>query len=268
MEGFDEEWRTTSVGQRTVTYTNLDPGTYVFHVRGANIGGRSTQQEARIRVVITPPFWQTVWFRVLSFLVAVGLLFVVVRFIIARREMQLKEQVLESEKEILNLKNEKLEAEVATKNADLMSKAVQMAHKNEILIGIRQQLDAARNAPEVDRARSLRTLVHTIEGEIHGEESWEQFLSYFDQVNQNFMTHILRAHPHLTQNDLRICALSRLNMSTKEMASLLNITIKGVEKSRSRLKKRLGLEVTESLAEYLRRDTFTPHDRIELNDDE
>ena len=88
--------------------------------------------------------------------------------------------------------------------------------------------------------------------EIEGEKSWEQFSVYFDQVNQNFTTELLKKHPSLTQNDLRMCALTRLNMSNKEMAALLNISVNGIEKSRYRLKKRLGLLVDEDLDSYLR----------------
>ena len=88
--------------------------------------------------------------------------------------------------------------------------------------------------------------------EIEGEKSWEQFSTYFDQVNQNFTAELLKKHPSLTQNDLRMCALTRLNMSNKEMAALLNVSIPGIEKSRYRLKKRLGLSVEEDLDGYLR----------------
>jgi DNA-binding CsgD family transcriptional regulator len=92
----------------------------------------------------------------------------------------------------------------------------------------------------------------TLKTEIEGEKSWEQFTLYFDQINQNFTTELLKKHPTLTQNDLRMCTLTRLNMSNKEMAALLNISVLGIEKSRYRLKKRLNLSVEEDLDEYLR----------------
>ena len=216
--------------------------------------------------MIAPPFWQTWWFKAIVFAAFSALAWLALRMYTTRREMALKQQVLEADRAILTLKNEnlaaeqailhlqneKLETEIETKNTELMSKAVQMAHKNEILISLQEQLDHIKNATDTDKAKLLRRLKTTLETEIEGERSWEQFSLYFDQVNQNFTTELLKKHPGLTQNDLRMCALTRLNMSNKEIAALLNISVTGVEKSRYRLKKRLGLTAEENLAEHLR----------------
>jgi DNA-binding CsgD family transcriptional regulator len=108
-----------------------------------------------------------------------------------------------------------------------------------------------KTASETDRTKSLRALTRMLESEIENKESWEQFLSYFDEVNHNFIQQLQTIHPNLTQNDRRMCALTRLNMSNREIATLLNISITGVEKSRYRLKKRLDLTIEEDLYRYL-----------------
>ena len=166
--------------------------------------------------------------------------------------LALTNENLASEQAILQLQNEKMAAEIQAQNTELMSKTAQTAHKNEILIGIKEQLEVVGSATDVQKAKLLRGLKTTLTTEIEGEKSWEQFSVYFDQVNQNFTTELLKKHPSLTQNDLRMCALTRLNMSNKEMAALLNISVNGIEKSRYRLKKRLGLLVDEDLDSYLR----------------
>ena len=182
-----------------------------------------------------------------------------------RRETLLKQRVLESEQEILSLKNQQLESEqnilslqndklateIDTKNNELMSKAVQMAHKNELLLGIKDDLESIKTASETERLKSLKGLTRTLESEIENKESWDQFLLYFNQTHQNFIHELQTKHPNLTQNDLRMCALTRLNMSNREMATLLNISITGIEKSRYRLKKRLDLTVDDDLSRYL-----------------
>jgi ligand-binding sensor domain-containing protein/DNA-binding CsgD family transcriptional regulator len=265
MEGFDENWRTTDGTQRLITYTNLDPDTYTFKVKGANNNG-VWSAEKTLKIIISPPFWRTWWFKLLMFISILALSWLALRIYTTRREMALNQQVLESdrailtlrnenlaaEQAILHLQNEKLASEIEAKNADLMSKAVQMAHKNEILISLQEQLDLIRKASEVEKAQLLRGLKTTLETEIESERSWEQFTLYFDQVNQNFTAELLKKHNALTQNDLRMCALTRLNMSNKEMAALLNISVTGVEKSRYRLKKRLGLTTEDDLGDYLR----------------
>ena len=252
MVGFDKDWQLTTSEQRLATYTNLDPGTYTFCAKGTNGNGVWSDQETRIKVIIAPPCWKTWWFKIFLLAALAGLAWLALRIYLTRREMTLKQQVMESEQEILRLKNDKLETEVEIKNAELMSKAVQMAHKNEILIGIKEDLEDIKTTSDTDRNKSLRSLSRTLETEIEGKESWEQFALYFDKVNKNFTTELLKKHPNLTQNDLRICALTHLNLSTKEVAALLNISTKGVEKSRYRLKKRLELGIDEDLTIYLR----------------
>lgn len=266
MDGFDREWRTTGSDQRIASYTNLDPGTYTFRVKGTNSYG-VWSDEKTIKVIIDPPFWKTWWFNMIIVLFLAGLAWLALRVYLTRREMALRQRVLESERSILKLKNEnliseqtilqlqneKLEVEVKAKSAELMSNAVQTAHKNEILIGVKEQLESIQKITENQQAtRLIRSLKSTLNTEIEGEKGWEQFTSYFDQVNQNFITQLLKKHPSLTQNDLRMCALTKLNMSNKEMAALLNISVPGVEKSRYRLKKHLNLTPDDDLAAYLR----------------
>ena len=266
LVGFDREWRTVTSDQRLVTYTNLAPDTYIFKIKGTNNNG-IWSKERTLTITITPPFWQTWWFKLLIFLVLAALARLVLRIYTTRREMALKQKVLESdrailtltnenlaaEQSILHLQNEKLETEIQSKNTELMSKAVQMAHKNEILISIIEQLEEVRNANEEQKIKLLKGLKKTLETEIEGERSWEQFSLYFDEVNQNFTSELLKKHPSLTQNDLRMCALTRLNMTNKELAAILNISVTGVEKSRYRLKKRLDLTPKDDLAMYLRK---------------
>jgi ligand-binding sensor domain-containing protein/DNA-binding CsgD family transcriptional regulator len=265
MEGFDADWRFTTAEQRLVTYTNLDAGTYTFRVRATNSTGEWSSKEAVVRIRIAPPFWKTAWFQLLVFAILVSLGVIAFQIYVQRRETLLRQRVLESEQEILSLKNQQLEAEqsiltlrndklateVDTKNNELMSKAAQMAHKNELLLGIKDNLENIKTADDTERTKSLRSLTRTLESEIASKEGWEQFLLYFNQVNQTFMHDLQLKHPNLTQNDLRMCALTRLNMPNREMATLLNISIKGIEKSRYRLKKRLDLDLDADLSRYL-----------------
>ncbi len=240
MEGFDDNWRTANKGQNSITYTNLDPGYYTFKVRAGNV-------QNQIQIYIRPPFWKTLWFRASSVILLLGIIGVIGYLYLIRREAELKRKMLEVESEVLQLRNEKLKSEVNAKNSKLMSSAIQMAHKNEVLNKIKQELLDLGDSPE----KKLRQVLRSLDREIEGEDYWEEFNLYFNQVDSNFVQKILDKHPGLTQNDLRICTLTRINLNTKEMASLLNISVRGVEKSRYRLKKRLGLEAEDDLTEYI-----------------
>ncbi len=265
MEGFDKDWHFCPAEQRLVTYTNLDAGSYTFRVRGTNSNGEWSDNQAVMTIAIAPPFWKTWWFRLFLFLTFIGFGVLAFRIYVQRRETILRQRVLESEQAILSLQNQqlaseqailslqndKLATEIDTKNNELMSKAVQMAHKNELLIGIKDDLEIIKTASETERLKSLKTLSRTLESEIENKENWDQFLLYFNQTHQDFIHQLQTKHPNLTQNDLRMCALTRLNMSNRDMATLLNISITGIEKSRYRLKKRLDLTVDDDLSRYL-----------------
>ena len=269
MEGFDEDWQSTEAGQHSATYTNLDPDTYAFKVRYKNT-------ESTIEVHIHPPFWQTMWFRMLSFLALATLIGTGVFLLIKRREaiynqelleakgvilklrnenleaeqknLQLNNEKLETQRENLQLQNEKLETKVNAKNSKLMFSAVQMAHKNEILTKIKNELRVFKKEPNPKLLNQLQLMLNH---ELENEDYWEEFNLYFNQVDQNFIQALLKKHPQLTKNDLRMCTLMRINLSTKEIASLLNVSVRGVEQGRYRLKKRLGLKKEEDLMKYV-----------------
>ncbi|GAB4409397.1 MAG: hypothetical protein OHK0039_13040 [Bacteroidia bacterium] len=242
MEGLDKQWQRPLSGQHRATYAHLDPGTYTFWVRYRD-------QERRLTVVIAPPFWQTGWFSALMVLFGLGLLAAGIGWLIYRRDALHRRSLLEAQREILQLKNEKLTVEIGAKNSKLMSSAVQMAHKNELLIQIRQEVETLTPPTGQDRRR----LLHLLDTALKDEDYWQQFNLYFDEVDKHFLQWIQQQHPSLTQNDLRICALIRLNLTNKEIASLLNISVRGIEQSRYRLKKRLGLLPEQSLSQYLAR---------------
>jgi ligand-binding sensor domain-containing protein len=94
MEGFNTDWQFTTAGQRSATYTNLDPGTYTFKVK-------HKENLASIIINIKPPYWQTIWFRSLVVLSAILILLAGLYFWVKRRDAAHK-------RKILQLQNEKL----------------------------------------------------------------------------------------------------------------------------------------------------------------
>jgi len=239
MEGFDLDWQTSGVGMHSASYTNLDPGEFVFKVKNGS-------EESSIKVNIKPPFWKTIWFRIFMFLLAFVLIIGGFLFVFYRQKEAYNREMMKAESEILQLKNEKLETEVEIKNSKLMFSSVQMAHKKEILTNIKEEMAQTKDDPN-----KLRQVLRMLDKELEGEDYWKEFNLYFDKVDKQFIKSIKKQKPKLTQNDLRLCSLIRLNLSTKEIASLLNVSVRGVEQSRYRLKKRLNLESGQDLVEYI-----------------
>ncbi len=136
LEGFNKDWIYTDAKNRTATYTNLDPGHYVFKVKGSNSDGVWNLQGTEIVLVVKPPFWAEWWFRILVFVVVVGLIY---RFLksrinrIKKQKIHLEQLVKERTQEI-ELKNEELEVqkeEIQSQSDALSEIIVQLGEQNE-----------------------------------------------------------------------------------------------------------------------------------------
>lgn len=231
MEGFDPDWKQTEKGLNSATYTNLDPGNYTFRYKYQDVSNIVTIQ-------IRPPFWQRLWFRLLvSSLILAGLWLAV--------NLYTQKQVASHKRQVLQLENEKLESEIGQNNSKLMFNSAQIAQKNEVLKNLLKEIKLLNNS------KDLRSLESKINFELTNSDYWNEFNYYFSQIDKAFVEVINQAHPNLTKNDLRIIALLRLNLSTKEISSLLNVSVRAIEQARYRLKKRLGLDVNTNLGVYI-----------------
>jgi len=241
LEGFDTEWRITNKGENSASYTNLDPKSYVFRIKYGN-------EVNEINIHVKPPFWSSWWFTLILVLTTLGILLFAARSYLGKRDDQFQKQLLLKEREILELKNKNLEEDVVMTNSKLLSSTAQMARKNEFLTDIKSDLQNQIKEQKQD----ARSIIRKIERELESEDYWSAFNMYFNKVDKDFVKSIIAKHPELTQNDIRLCSLIRINLSTKEIASMLNISVRGAEKSRYRLKKRLNLSTEESLSKYIR----------------
>ncbi len=121
LEGFEKDFNRIGSAHRLATYTNLDPGEYVFRIRASNHDGIWNPTEKTLRIVITPPFWKTFWFRVMVFLTLCGLLVL----IYLRRVAQIKAQSVQ-----LSLLVKKKTQELAEKNSELENANVELTRSN------------------------------------------------------------------------------------------------------------------------------------------
>jgi len=108
-----------------------------------------------------------------------------------------------------------------------------------------------QNAKNESVVADLKKISRKIDRDIQNEKSWEVFDRYFDEVHQEFHSRLRNLHPELTPGELRLCSYLRMNVTTKEIAPLMNISIRGVEISRYRLRKKLKLDQSANLVDYL-----------------
>jgi DNA-binding CsgD family transcriptional regulator len=261
MEGLDQNWSSWTE-QSEINYTRLPYGNYSFMVRTKS--GKGIESE-----IISFPFEiQPPWFVsrlamiIYIFIILIlGLIFRIL-FIIRLKKQALKmaseekekrkQEILEVERRYMKLKNEKLQSEIKYQNNQLTSRAMAIVQKNELLLKIKSELEKIiSSVPDNHRQSNYKKVFELIEKNIHSEEDWHEFEIHFDQANQNFFKRLKTQYPDLTSNDLRLCAYLRMNLSSKEIAPLLNISLRGVEIKRYRLRKRLNLDTEENLIDFL-----------------
>ncbi|WP_323788766.1 tetratricopeptide repeat protein [Psychroserpens sp.] len=147
------------------------------------------------------------------------------------------------------LGKEKAEAEAEYKTKELTTHALHLAKKNEVLNDLKQKAKVLRADANADPGYQM--LIQTINFDLQDDNNWENFSKYFEQVHRGFNTKAQEQFPQITSNDLRLMALMKMNLTSKEIANILNISNDGIKKARYRLRKKLSLSTKDSLQEFI-----------------
>ncbi|HEY4109104.1 triple tyrosine motif-containing protein [Puia sp.] len=272
LGGYEKEW--TPWSKRTErTFTNLPAGDYVFECVARNSSG-FTSAVSQFTFTISPPWYNSYLAWVVYVLAVIwGVYYFYKRqqkkylvqhadrlrkqrekFGEEQRRLQYLHQleIEKNEKEIIRLENIRLEAEAEHNEAQLASNTMNLLQKRELLNKIKDEIIKAQEEAEPDRrAKNIRRIIKIINDELEVADDWQRFSVYFDKANNDFLKTLKETFPLLTPTDLKLCAYLRLNLSTKAIADLLNLSTRGVESSRYRLRKKLDLAGEVSLADFL-----------------
>jgi len=249
LEGMEEGW---SMPQKinSVSYARLPKGKYVFKVRVTdNLGNFSVPIEYEFEVL--PPWYKTVWAYIAYLLLITGILIGVWVIILRKyRNAHLLKIRLREEKRLKRI-NKQLQEVVEEKNAELFSQTSFLIQRNELILKIKSELE---DFYKKQNNKSLAPLFYKVNmllnDNMDTEEDWKRFLINFEQKNTNFFKRLMEVYPQLTSNDLRLCACLRLNLDSKEIAALMNVSVRSVENSRSRLRKKLEIPSHQRLNEF------------------
>jgi tetratricopeptide (TPR) repeat protein/DNA-binding CsgD family transcriptional regulator len=144
-----------------------------------------------------------------------------------------------------HLEMEKLDADLEFKKKELTSHALHLAHKNEVLEELKEKVEAFRRTNH--EPKKYNQLIQTINFNLQNDNNWENFKKYFEEVHKDFNSIVKQKYPSLSSNELRLIALLKMNLSSKEIANLLNISSEGIKKARYRLRKKMNISTDESL---------------------
>lgn len=265
LEGYSHQWSDWST-QSQKEFTNLDQGTYHFKVR-AKINEQNVSPETVLTFTILAP-WYAGHIAFLCYILLLILAYFLVRKYY-RMKLQrhqhniqermkkehdeyLREETIANEQRIAKVRNEQLQADLASKSRELANSAMNIVYKNELLQKISHEITQLKDSSGKRLSEEqLRKIQKVIDDGMSDERDWNLFESSFNEAHESFFKKLKAQHPDLVPNDLKLCAYLRMNMNSKEMASLLNISLRGVEIRRYRLRKKLNLEHDKNLVEFL-----------------
>ncbi len=252
------------INKDKIELSNLKDGHYDISFRASDSFG-NTSQTTTVKVRVLPPWYKsTPGFILYMFL---SLLVVVIFYILHKQKIYkeqrllqlklkreqreaLREKAIENEKKLVEIKNESLKNEVKIKSKQLANTAMALVKKNESLQELKKELMIHKSG--FDNHFSFKKLLSKIDSSISQKDEWNVFEYNFNQVHEEFFNQLKKEFPELTHKDLKICAYIKMNLTTKEIAPLLNISTRGVETHRYRLKRKLNLENDNSLTTFLR----------------
>jgi len=264
LKGFNENWSDWAT-RTEKEYTNLPAGNFTFEVKArSNFGNESASAGYAFKML--PPWYKTIWANIIYLLLFGTILFALYRWqkkkfkkqratyeeeqkrLLYIHELELNK----TESEIVALRNENLEAEINFKNSELASSAMHLVKKGELLTKLKAELTHVMKGFDNPEANAeIKKMIKTLGEDDNIDKEWESFTKHFDKVHSDFVACLKEKHPAITGNELKLCAYLRMNLSTKEIAQLMNISVRGVEISRYRLRKKLGITSETNLFDYL-----------------
>ncbi|MEO6349002.1 MAG: LuxR C-terminal-related transcriptional regulator [Aquaticitalea sp.] len=244
-------------------FNSMNAGDYKVLFRTTNASG-DLSQTTSLNFTVLPAWYNTG--RGFVLFMAIALIVSFVMFTLHKRKIKkeqevlkqkfeweqnemLKEKTKENDRKIVEFKNDALKNEVKLKSKQLANTAMALIKKNEALLDLKHELQKSKSGFE--NPFVFKKILKQVEYSIGHKDEWKVFEYNFNQVHEEFFNGLKEKFPQLTQKDLKICAYIKMNLATKEIAPLLNISTRGVETQRYRLKRKLKLESDNNLTDYL-----------------
>lgn len=261
------QWTSPS-NQNTLTFSSLSPGKYTLEIKAQQHGGFLWSEVNTFTFVIKSAWYQQWWAIALLIAGFVLLLIAITRIyswrliqqkkrlaaIVATRteEVRLQQKhILEQNEKYRLLKERQLNEQIEYKNKQLTIYTLHLIQKNESLKELQLEINKILRQPDKKDKSELRNFLSIIDYSFRKDDEWEKFRLYFENVHTGFFENLLKEHPSLTPQELRLCALIRLNLSMQEIATILGISAESVKTARFRLRKKMELPSQETLVDHI-----------------
>jgi AraC family chitin signaling transcriptional activator len=242
-----------------IVLNNLDSGNHTLTVY--NHDGAHFNEVSSFNFYVAKPWYFSFWMTLL-YLVLIGSIFFVyyrwnkMRYV---QKLKLQEEELKHQKKILEIElkadNELnsqeyekhiLELELQSKSSEVTGKSLSIAKQSEMIESIQGILDS-----EIDLNKLKSEIKKTIKINAVNKHEWETFETNLNQIHNEFIIKLSKKYPNLTAKDIKLCIYLKMNLTSKEIAPMINISFRGVELHRYRLRKKLALVQDDNLSKFL-----------------
>lgn len=267
----DDKW-SEPTPWKAKEFTNLREGNYRFEVKAFFADGSETSDS--IEFTVLPPWWRSVWAILLYALLAGAAVWGCV--LLERRRVRLRQLEVAKEKDeemarrqadfewetrlkdhkIVELEKEQLDKELRHKAQEMATAMMSLAHKNETLQTVKKELQnilAMLPRTSADVRKAISDLQGKVTVDIKSDDVLNRVVEEFDLVHNDFIKRLRARYPDVNNNEVLMCAYLKMGLSTKEIAPLLNISVRGVETMRYRIRKKFNLEREDSLTDFLQK---------------
>lgn len=235
-----------------INFQNLPFGSYELNIFSVGIDNERSEGKSLLFDIAPPWYFSkfSIGLYILAFIAALFLRRKYNRSKMEKRHKELKAKFLKDQEERLAKKEkEKLEKEIKKKQKELARITMSMAEKNKVILELKEMLLV--NKSQFSNQKRFGAIVKKLDNSINDDEDWKHFEVNFKELHEDFFENLLKMYPKLTPKDLKLCAYLKMNLTSKEIAPLMAISNRGVEIHRYRLRKKLGIDSSQNLSNFL-----------------
>ncbi|BFM44604.1 hypothetical protein CFS9_32450 [Flavobacterium sp. CFS9] len=242
-----------------IVLNNLSSGSHSIVVYKHD--GASYEEVTDFDFKVAEPWYFSFWMILLYLLVVGAVLFFYYKWNKLRymQKLKLQAEELKHQREILEMElkaeNELnvqeyekhiLELELQTKSSEVAGKSLSIAKQSEMIDNIQNILNSEKDFNKLKSEIKKAIKINEV-----NKHEWEIFETNLNQIHNEFIINLSKKFPNLTPKDIKLCVYLKMNLSSKEIAPMMNISFRGVELHRYRLRKKLGLTQDENLSKFL-----------------
>ena len=248
-----------TIKEGLILLNNLTSGSHDVTIYSND--GLHYNKTANFQFVVAKAWYFSIWM-ILVYLIVIGLILYLyykwnkMKYIqklkLQKEELKHQKEILEmelkAENELTSQEYEKhiLELELQSKSSEVAGKSLSIAKQSEMIENIQNILET-----ESDFNKLKSEIRKAIKINAVNKHEWEVFETNLNQINNEFIIALSNKYPNLTPKDIKLCIYLKMNLSSKEIAPMMNISFRGVELHRYRLRKKLGLNQEENLSKFL-----------------